>query len=79
MRFATRTLLAALGVVLWAGPASAQNDVTFQVNLEPFKATCNFDASTDKVYVRGSFNSFGETDELTDGDKGPRAANVTRV
>ena len=68
MRFATRTLLAALGVVLWAGPASAQNDVTFEVNMEPFKATCNFDASTHKVYVRGSFNGFDESNELTDGD-----------
>ena len=72
MQFATRTLLAAFALVLWAGSASAQNDVTFQVDLQPYIDTCQFDPSgtppQDSVFVRGSFNDFSKANPLADAD-----------
>ena len=79
MRLATRTLLAALGLVLFAGTASAQNDVTFQVNLKPYIDSCQFDPmGSDSVLVRGSFNDWSNAPDgggeatynvLTDADE----------
>ena len=70
MRFATRTLLAAFALVLWTGTASAQNDVTFQVNMQSFINSCQFDPTgtppADTVFVRGSFNGFDKSLPLTD-------------
>ncbi len=68
MRFATRLGLAALAFVLAAGSASAQNDVTFQVDLNQYITTCQFDAAANTVLVRGSFNGFDESTALTDSD-----------
>lgn len=64
MRYATRIALAAFAFVLWAGPAAAQNDVTFKVDLNAYKASCQFDPVNETVFVRGSFQ---KTDSAPDG------------
>lgn len=65
MRSATRYALAAFAFVLWSGSAAAQNNVTFQVNLQPFITSCQFDPAVDRVLVRGNFNGFSEANALT--------------
>lgn len=58
MRSATRVLLGALAVVLVAGSARAQNAVTFQVDMNPYIATCQFNPATSGVTVPGSMNGW---------------------
>lgn len=64
MRSATRLLLSALAFVLVAGSAGAQNNVTFQVNMQPYITTCQHVPATDRVEVRG--NVFGWDDTAPD-------------
>ena len=69
MRTATRLVLVAFAFVLAAGSAGAQNDVTFQVDLQPFIDACQFDGSgdtpQDSVFVRGTFNDYSKANPLT--------------
>lgn len=58
MRIATRLLLAAIALVLWAGPAAAQNDVTFQVDMNAYITSCQFNPATNTVRVPGSMNGW---------------------
>jgi hypothetical protein len=60
--------LAALALGLVAGSASAQNDVTFQVDLNPYITTCQFVPDDNGVLLRGSFNGFDESTALADDD-----------
>ena len=83
MRSATRLALAAFAVVLWSGSAAAQNDVTFQVNLQPFLTSCQFKPATETVFVRGTFqaNAAGEgsyslANPLTDAGNGVYTATI---
>ncbi|MFN3595901.1 MAG: T9SS type A sorting domain-containing protein [Rubricoccaceae bacterium] len=70
MRIATRLLLAAAAFVLWAGPAVAQNDVTFQVDMNAYITSCQFNPATNTVRVPGSMNGW-ETGafQLADGNE----------
>ncbi len=69
MRFATRSLLAAFALVFAAGTASAQKNVTFQVDMTPYVTSCQFDDATEDVVVRGSFNDWsGDGTMLADDD-----------
>ncbi|MEM8560404.1 MAG: T9SS type A sorting domain-containing protein, partial [Bacteroidota bacterium] len=58
---------AALGLLLWSGTAFAQGNVTFQVDMNTAITNCQFVPGTDNVFVRGTFNNFG------DGTDGPLA------
>lgn len=69
MRSATRVLLGAFAFVLAAGTASAQNDVTFQVDMNPYITTCQFDPAVNTVNTPGSMNSWDNTQfPLADAD-----------
>lgn len=72
MRSATRFALAAFAFVLWSGSAAAQNDVTFQVDMNAYIATCQFNAATNTVRTPGDMNGwdnaqFPLTDANADG------------
>lgn len=58
MRSATRYALAAFALVLWSGSAAAQNDVTFQVDMNAYIATCQFNAATNTVRTPGDMNGW---------------------
>ena len=61
--------LAAFALVLWSGSAAAQNDVTFQVNIQPYITSCQFDPATETVVVRGTINDWsGNDNALADAD-----------
>ena len=70
--------LAAFALVLWSGSAAAQNDVTFQVNLQPFITSCQFNPATETAFVRGSFQDppFNLANPLTPVGNGIYAATV---
>lgn len=69
MRTATRLLLGALAFVLLGTAAQAQNDVTFQVDMSPYIASCQFNPATHTVTTPGSMNGWGVTQyPLTDPD-----------
>ncbi len=69
MRSATRVLLGALAFVLVGGTAAAQNDVTFQVDMNPYITTCQFDPATNGVTTPGSMNGWNTAEfPLADGD-----------
>ena len=78
MNIATKALV--LGLVLAAAPAWAQDrNVTFQVDMSTALDSCAFDAETDSVLVRGSFNDWsnsGDYTVLTD-DDGDETYSVT--
>ncbi|MEL6611251.1 MAG: CBM20 domain-containing protein [Bacteroidota bacterium] len=61
MRLVTRLGLTALAFVLASGAASAQNDVTFQVDLNPYITTCQFDADNNTVTTPGDMNGWDNT------------------
>ena len=64
MRSATRLLLGALALTLVAGTASAQNNVTFTVNMQPYITSCQHVPATDRMEIRG--NVFGWDDSAPD-------------
>lgn len=69
MRSATRVLLGALAFVLVGGTAAAQNDVTFQVDMNPYITTCQFDPAANTVTVPGSMNGWNTAEfPLADAD-----------
>ena len=68
--------LAAFALVLWSGSAAAQNDVTFQVNLQPFLTACQFTPATETAFVRGSFNGYDTSAPLTDVGNGIYATTL---
>ena len=69
MRLATRIGLAAVALVLASGAANAQNDVTFQVDLNPYITTCQFNPDENGVTTPGSMNDWTNTEfELSDDD-----------
>jgi|GEM_PF-6672132 len=69
MRSATRVLLGALAFVLVGGTASAQNDVTFQVDMNPYITTCQFDPAANGVTSPGDMNGWNTAEfPLADGD-----------
>lgn len=70
MQTATRFALAALAFVLWAAPAAAQNDVTFQVDLNPYITTCQFNRQTNSVFIAGELNDWSNSaTALADADE----------
>ena len=64
MRFATRIGLMAMALGLLGGSAAAQNDVTFQVNMQPYIDSCQHDVDDDRMEIRG--NVFGWDDSAPD-------------
>ncbi len=69
MRSATRLFLAMVVVVLFAGSARAQNDVTFQVDMNPYITTCQFDPAANGVNSPGDMNGWDTAQfPLSDGD-----------
>lgn len=69
MRSATRVLLGALAFVLVGGSAAAQNDVTFQVDMNPYITTCQFDPAANGVTSPGDMNGWDTAQfPLADGD-----------
>ena len=69
MRSATRLLLSAFALCLVAGTASAQSDVTFQVDMNPYITTCQFDPAVNTVNTPGDMNGWDNTQfPLTDAD-----------
>lgn len=72
MRSATRLLLSAFALFLVAGSASAQNDVTFQVDMNPYINAGLFDPAVNTVNTPGDMNGwdtaqFPLTDANNDG------------
>ena len=69
MRIATRTGLLTCLVALWAAPAFAQDpNVTFQVDMNPYIATCQHDPETDDVQIRGTIFGWDDTAPAMDDD-----------
>ena len=73
MKSVTQRLLAFVAMLLVSTSAWAQANVnvTFQADLRTAVANCQFNVSTGQVFVRGSFNDWGNTQpalQLTDTD-----------
>ena len=69
MRSATRFALAGFALVLWSGSAAAQNDVTFQVDMNAYITTCQFNPATNGVTSPGDMNGWDNTQfPLADAD-----------
>ncbi|NNF59061.1 MAG: T9SS type A sorting domain-containing protein [Rhodothermaceae bacterium] len=70
MRIATRTGLLTCLIALWAAPAFAQ-DVTFQVDMNPYLTSCQFDPMVHTAKIVGSPNGWDTANNdfvLDDGD-----------
>lgn len=69
MRSATRLLLGTMALLLVAGSARAQNDVTFQVDMNPYITTCQFIPASQGVNTPGDMNGWDTAQfPLADGD-----------
>ncbi len=69
MKSGTRLLLATLAMLLWAAPAWAQKNVTFQVDLNALSDACQFNPAIDRVFMPGSINGWDTAQgELKDAD-----------
>lgn len=78
MKSVTQRLLAFVAMLFVSLPVWAQTNVnvTFQADLRPAVTNCQFNTTTGKVFIRGSFNSWGSGVEMTDTD-GDRVYSTT--